>query len=240
MIFIFVILCAMSNQGFGQKHLQLHIALAGMFPNSDDLDNFTTTYNTLNQNYLARHLDGLSPTVGWRWGAGYRHFDKFNYALMIGMYQVGSEDQARFANGERREFKLYISSPFAELDAGYFTGTYLFNGLLTFYFNKQIKLETDYVTFDPEDRPLDGIYRGQVNLTVDMGAKVGMIKYPFLITALISFPVYSSHEGTALSNGTNEFPGDYFSYVGKGEYPGLSADIDGFKIFVTLGYLFQF
>ena len=237
---IVFLIAALAGPGYAQDHLQLHVALAGMFPNSADLDNFGETYNALNNRYLARKMDGMATAVGWRWAAGYRHFDRFNYALTIGMYQVGCEDQARFTNGERREYKLDIRSPFVEVDAGYFTGSYLFNGLLTLYFGRQIRLQTNYVSFDPRDRPLDGVYRGEVDVSIDLGVMAGMIKYPFIITTRISFPVYSSDDGTALSNGVNEFPGDYFSYVGKGAYPGLSADIDGFKIFVTLGYLFQF
>ena len=234
-----ILICGFAS-GYGQDHFQLHIALTGMFHRSTGLDQFTSSYNTLNQAYLVRSLDGMQEVFGWRWGVGYRHFDRFNFAFMIGMYQVGSEDQARFSNGERREFILDITSPFVELDAGFYDGTFLFNGLLTFYFNRQIRLETGYVSFDPSDRPLDGVYRGDVDLAIDMGAMAGMVKYPFLITLKLSYPVYSSHDGETLTNGIAEFPSDYFSYVGKGEYPGLSSDIDGFKVFVTLGYLFQF
>ncbi len=238
-LIIGILLCG-SEAGISQDHIQLQIALAGMFHNSADLDNFTTTYNAYNQNFLVRSLGGMSTLVGWRWGVGYRHLDRFNYAMMVGMYQVGAEDQAGFSNGERREFKLDISSPFVDLDAGYYDGTFLFNGLLTFYFTKKTRLETGYVSFDPEERPLDGVYRGETNLSIDLGIMAGMLKYPFLITARVSSPIYTSHDESSLSNGISEFPSDYFSYMGKGKYPGLSSEIDGFKIFITLGYLFQF
>ena len=233
------IVCCGSRRGFGQDHLQLHVALAGMFQNSTDLDNFTATYNAVNREHLVRELDGMTTLVGWRWGAGYRHLDRFNYALTVGMYEVGAEDQGRFSNGERRDFALDVSSAFLDLDAGYFNGDFLFNGVLTFYFNRQVRLETGYVSFDPENRPLDGIYRGEVSFAMDLGIMAGMLKYPFLITEKLTYPVYTSH-GNALSNGSAEFPSDYFAFVSKGTYPGLSSNIDGLKIFITLGYLFRF
>lgn len=236
----YLFILSLLSPALGQDHLQLDIGMAGMITGSSDLKYFTTSYNALNKYFLVHPLDGMPVIAGWRWGVGYRHFERFDYGLMVGEYQLGAEDQARFSNGERRDFRLDIKSAFVEFEAGYFTGTFLINGLVTFYINRQVRLETGYVSFDAVERPLDGVYRGEVDLSLDLGIAGGILKYPFLIMAKFSYPVYSGSNSGALSNGISEFPGDYFAFVGKGEYPGMSSDLDGLKIFFTLGYLFQF
>jgi hypothetical protein len=211
---------------------------------SDDLDEFTNTYNLVNQQNLLQPLDGLDNGMGIRWEVGYRYSGARHYAVTGGYISYTEEDLAKFSNGEKRHNSFKLSTMYLEGEAGFGIGNFFITGVLGLYFNRKSELSTTYKSLSGESKALDGIYNSAVAMAGDVGLAVGLYRHPFFLVLKITHPILTGGSEDPLKDerldkiaeGTERFPVNFAEFLGKGAYKGVSSDIDGLKISITISY----
>jgi hypothetical protein len=218
-----------------------------MFPESGDLDRFTKTYNSVNAAGLAHPLEGFGGSaVAGRVEGGYRYLGKFSGAVLLGWFGSQRKDNAVFGNGESRNLELKLNSLYVETELGYSRNNYILNGFATFFFNRTVKIETQYSgpLGDITTQSLTGTYKGTVNFSTDLGITAGFLKEPIFFMLKIAYPVYRGSGSEDLRDkgsekitaGIDKFPGDYFEYANSPTYPGVASNIDGLKLWLTVAF----
>lgn len=231
------------SQLWAQHYITLGLGFSGAFYDSEDLSRFKGTYNSVNNPYLAKYMQGIGRAVGFRWEFGYRHIDRIGTAVLIGMQNYTSKDAAQYQNGEVRNLELEMNNLYVEFEIGHTHSIFFVNGLFTFFFNRKLILESTYLG-PMSESPLDGTYIGDTSVSTDMGITIGIFKEPIIITGKISYPIFIRGGSTVLQdkriekveNGTDIFPNDYVDYCYGKTYDGVASDIDGLKILVTIAF----
>jgi hypothetical protein len=212
---------------------------------SDGLDRFVTTYNQVNAPVLTNPVSNLSNVFGVRGELGYRYLHDISVAALFGYQRYSFEDVSNFSNGESRSFELSFNNIFIEGELGYKFGNFLVNGMLGFYLNRNVEMETSYTGMS--DRSLSGIYKNKTCYSSDIGISFGVQKNSFFLMGKISYPIYTGGNDDRLTDNTpakvsdnlQKFPEDYWEYVARENYDGIPSNIDGLKFIITLSYAFQ-
>lgn len=240
---IFLIFIVCKSQLWAQHYITLGLGFSGVFYDSEDLDRFKETYNLVNNQSLSKVMQGIGEVVGLRWEGGYRYFGPLGLAVLLGIQNYTGKDAARYRNGDVRNLELEMNSLYVEGELGHTHNAFFVNGSLTFFFNRQLILESTY-SGSINKSPLNGTYLGSSSVSTDMGIAAGIFKEPIIITGKISYPIFTRGGSTVLQdksiekveNGTDIFPNDYADYTYGKTYDGVSSDIDGLKILVTVVY----
>lgn len=240
---MFLIFIVCKSQLGAQHYITLGLGFSGVSYDSEDLGRFKETYNLVNSQRLARYMGGIGEALGLRWEGGYRYFGPLGLAVLLGIQNYTGTDAARYRNGDVRNLELEMNSLYVEGEIGHTHTSFFVNGSLTFFFNRQLILESTY-SGSMNKSPLNGTYLGGSSVSTDLGIAIGIFKEPIIITGKISYPIYSKGESTVLQdksiekieNGTDIFPNDYADYTYDKTYDGVSSDIDGLKILVTVAY----
>lgn len=188
-------------------------------------------------------MRGIGEAVGLRWEGGYRYVGRLGIAVLVGIQNHIGKDGAQYQNGEARNLELEINSLYVECEIGHTHNIFFVNGIFTFFFNRKLILESTY-SGPVSESPLNGTYISDTSVSTDMGIAIGIFKEPIIITGKISYPIFTKGGSTVLQdkriekleNGTDIFPNDYEDYCYGKTYDGVSSDIDGLKILVTVAY----
>lgn len=242
----FVFLLILQPAATGQGYFTLGGGFGFMFPESGDLDNFTDTYNSVNAAGLAQPLEGFGGSAGAaRVEGGYRWLGKPGGAVLLGWFGSQKKDVAAFGNGETRGLELKITGLYLETELGYYRDNFFLNGSIGFVFNRTASIESQYSNplGSVAAKSLNGTYKGTVNFSTDLGIVAGFLKEPLFLMFKIAYPVYRGSESEELrdknsekiTSGTDKFPSDYVAYVNSPTYPGVASNINGLKLWLTVG-----
>ncbi len=243
-IFImFLIFTVCKSQLWAQHYITLGLGFSGAFYDSKDLDRFKETYNLVNKQSLSMFMQGIGEMVGFRWEGGYRYRGRLGIAVLVGTQNYIGKDAAQYRNGETRNLELEMNNLYVECEIGRTHKIFFLNGIVTFFFNRTLILESTYSGLMSES-PLNGTYIGDTSVSTDMGIAIGIFKDPIIITGKITYPIFTRGGSTVLQdkriekveNGTAIFPNDYVDYCYSKTYDGIASDIDGLKILVTVAY----
>ncbi|KAA3616208.1 MAG: hypothetical protein DWQ05_10705 [Calditrichaeota bacterium] len=225
-----------------QHYLTFGAGYSSIIFNSDELDQLEITYNYVNSPNLSRFMTGIRTGDGVRIEAGYRYLKKWSAAVNAGFQYYSGFDGAAFNNGQGRNLDLKIKQFFLDSEFGHTFRNYFFNGLLTAYFARDLKLISEYTGPEDEiDRPISGTFKGDVNFALDAGISIGLHKEPFMLIGKITYPVYSAADSDKLvkkgGGDFNSFPSDFVQYTAGESYEALTNEIDGLKIMLSFVFV---
>ncbi len=243
---MFIIMMGRS-QTWAQHYVTLGGGFSLSFYDSDDLDHFKETYNLVNSPNLASLMMGIGGGEGLRGEIGYRHLGRLGAAVLIGWQRFSRSDLAEFNNGEVRRIELKLSSLYLEYEFGHTLENFLFvNGVVTVFLNRKFTLESIYSVPMGEvpKKRLSGTYKSDPSLSTDLGIAVGIFKKPLFLIGKITYPLFTGGSSNVLqdrssekiADGTNIFPRDYVDFLNEPTYEGVTSDIDGLKISLTLAF----
>jgi len=246
---LLLIILALSHLPIRSQHyITPGIGFSGAFYQSEGLDRFKTSYNSVYNPYLAKYMQGLGQVVGLRGEIGYRRIERFGIAVLVGMQNYVSNDLAQFQNGETRKFELKTKSLFLEGEIGYTHNNLFINGVCTFFFNRKLSLKSTYsnpiTNEDITNKALNGTYKGDTSISVDLGIAAGIYRDPVILIAKATYPIFTAGGSSVLEdnklekieNHTNVFPDDYRAYLLSEPYSGIASNIDGLKISLTVAF----
>ena len=244
---VILLLICISIPTYATNYFTIGLGFSGVFYKSHDFDQFARSYNQYNRDILVKPLESFDNAFGLRWEVGFRSIDKLNFGLNTGYLTFVDNNTAGFSGGVRRDIKFNQTSFFIETELGYHFNQYLVNGVVTFLFNRNSSIDSDYSgdQADRDEQSISGTYKTLSSYAVDLGISFGILKLPFLIIAKISYPLYTGgseiffrdQQPEKVQNEIDGFPKDYMAYVGKETYPAVRANIDGFKFLVSLNYM---
>lgn len=234
---------------WAQHYLTLGMGFSTTIYNSNELDNFSDTYNLMNQPYLLAPLQGFGSAEGFRWEGGYRRFGRLNITLLAGLQTFLSKDAAPYKNGELRELQLKMSSLYIEYEMGRAWKRLFVNGTMMLFLNRRFTIASTYfaATGEVSRTPLDGTYKTKSAFSGDLGIAVGFFREPVFLVAKVTYPVFTggaSHvfedrRSRKIAERTNIFPSDYIKYSFRERDDGVAANIDGLKISATVAFAFR-
>ncbi len=248
-VYLLLLVCVVCGCFFtlhAQHYLTVGIGFSGMNNNSQDLDQFTETYNFVNGFQVGRGLQGFGWSLGVRPEVGYRYIGKWNGGLILGFQNFSENDFARFADSQSRRLELKMRSLFADLEFGLPFKNWLLNGVASFYFLRKTEINS---TFNrpvgvPDNQTLSGLYTSDSATSLDLGFAVGYFQKRLLVMGKVTFPVYTGGEAAILNDDDSEkaalnidgFPNDYLAYAQGETYKGVASDVDGVKVSLVLVY----
>lgn len=238
---VLVVIICQSQLG-AQHFLTAGLQINSMVLDSEDLDQFKETYNMVNSPNLARLMSGMGLVNGLRGEIGYRSFGRMGRSLAIGYERSVGKDGVRYNNGETRNLKLTLSSLYIEGELGRTYEKFFVNGLITAFINRNISLESVYdgPPGEASKKMLNGTYTCKSSLSTDIGIVIGYFSEPIILSAKISYPVFSIGGSGVLKNSNDTFPNDFESYIYYDSYDGIVCDdIDGLKVLLSVVYAMQ-
>ena len=242
-LFTLLFFALTNSQVSSQNYLTLGGNFGSMLYRSDDLDRFKDTYNFVNQGTLSSFafLQGFGSGEGVGFEIGYRHFGRWNFALLIGRQNHKGIDSAEFQNREARRLKLQINNYYVESEFGFWPHVFFVSGLVRAFFVRNLTLESKHS--DPsQPNPLNGTYKSSAPFAIDLGVAIGILREPVMVTGKITYPIYTGGHSNILedpdpakiADGFNFFPDDFAQFFDGMPYKGIAGDIDGLKISVTI------
>ncbi|RMF60967.1 MAG: hypothetical protein D6748_02830 [Calditrichaeota bacterium] len=228
-----------------QHYLTGGVGFSLSFLESEDLKNFTSTYNQVNEPGLEKYLNGLTgDAAGLAFAFGFRYISKWTISFEIGRDEIIKKDAARFGIGEERHLTLKLQSNTVTLGVGRTFGKMFLQGVATYHFARRVTLKSSYTRLsgEPPKKSLTGTYRSSDNTSTDLGVEIGVLRKPFILVGKISYPLHTggrkdylrSFDTIKIENQTDLFPGDFWEYVDQTHYRGVGSDIDGLKVMITL------
>lgn len=243
---LFLIISILISTSLSAQHyITIGGGITGSSVSSNKLDNFRKTYNDVNYLFLTEKLKGFDFGLGVRPMLGYRYFSEYNTAILIGYQTLNDIDIAKFTDGSVRKIELDLTALFLEYEFGYNWGDFFTNGLITFNFNRQIKIKNTYQTNEPDSvSSFTGTFKGGSTSSTDIGVAIGAMRSSFFIVLKVTYPLYTGGKSNVLTDSKKEenlekFPSDYHTYVMNQPYKAVTSDIDGLKIILTLNYAFE-
>ena len=245
LILLIFIIC--KSQLWAQHYLTLGVGFSGMSLNSKDLDKFKETYNLVNGSNLALLMDGMGIVLGLRGEIAYRYLGKFGGSVSVGYQGYKGQDGVRYNNGETRNLTFKMNSMYLGCEYGITRNTFFVNGLVTTFFNRKILIDCVY-SGPPEEvsrKTLNGNYSSDNSFSTDIGIVVGILRNPIILTAKITYPLYTGGKSNVLQDknkvaaNKDVFPDDYVAYTYGEHYDGVACNIDGLKIMLTFIYAIQ-
>lgn len=232
-----------------QQFITFGIGLGRTFYSSNDLTNFTETYNAVNAPNLSTSFNGIGSATGIRWELGYRYYRSITTAFLVGLQNYAKKDAAKFGNGEIRELNFTTNRIFLEYELGCTFNRLYIDGLFGVYY-RNFKIESQYYRISGQDPPtsLTGIYKSNGSLSTDIGITAGFFRFPAIVAVKLSYPIYVGGRSKVLrdnnerkiADGLDKFPDDYLAYVSREAYAGVKSDIDGFKVAITISLALRF
>lgn len=239
-----VVFCCTSISG--QHYITLGLGGSGMKNTSADLDRFAETYNTVNGFLPGDGLEGFGWSLGIRPEAGYRYFGKWNAGVVLGYQSFIENDFANFAGNQQRRLEIRMTGIFADFEFGIPYDHWLFNGVGSLYFFRKTRINSTFSTSAgmESSQTLDGIYDSGSDVSFDLGISAGYFKNNLMVLGKITVPVYTGGSTVIFTDDSpdkvainiEKFPDDYFQYAEGTPYKGVSSDVDGMKIILTLVY----
>jgi len=111
-----------------QHFVMLGGGYSAILYNSEELDEFTDSYNSINRGFLSQPLDGIDNGMGLRLELGYRYISKWHLAGFVGYISYQEEDIAKYTNGEKRQNKFEHSMMYLEGETGVGIENFFING----------------------------------------------------------------------------------------------------------------
>jgi len=235
---------ALYAQLIPQKYLTIGAGFSETLYDSKDLDRFEAEYNALFNDRLAKPFDGFGAAEGIRVEIGYRKVARWGHGVLAGAHFHTSRDGADFFNGDSRALELKLNELFVEYQIGRTWNNVFVNAVCVFSFNRSFSLKSDYTAVADTvvtDRTLTGTYKAGKSFSTDLGIAFGVLKEPMLLTAKISYPIYSGgkkkvfedNDPNKIASGFEKFPAEYNNFLFGDDYKGIASDIEGLKILVT-------
>lgn len=221
---------------------------------SDELETFKNTFNQAGIEFgsMTTIMKGLAHPFTLQGVLGYRYIGKLTIYSNFGFQRLISKDFAEFAAiGGRitRNIRLKQSNLFFEGGIGPTFKKLFLAGTLTVFFNKKTSIETESPTPPDSGKSLNGNYKGTASLSTDLGLAFGIHKDPIILSAKITYPLFSAGGSAVLTDsspakvkeGSSVFPSNYWDFSDPNllEYKGVNENIDGLKIMVILSFLFK-
>ncbi len=240
-----VILFALgSRPAFAQHYLAAGGGFSLMQLKSSDLDRFQLTYNFVNsQSGQTALLQGFDLGIGLSGEVSYRHLGKWSKALAVGYQESKATDVASFLDGTIRRFKLRIRQYYLQPGFGYTNKDIFVDGIATIFLCRALQLDSRLVG-STSANPLTGIYNSEASLAVDAGMAFGFVSGPIMLILKVTYPIRKSGDKEILTDpapakvadNRSAFPDDYINFLAGLPYRGVSSDIDGVKVMMTLKY----
>ncbi len=248
-LLLMLIPTALQAQLIPQKYLTFGAGFSETFYESNDLDRFKAEYNSVFNNRLANLFDGFGAAEGIRLEIGYRKIARWGHGVLGGVHFHTSRDGADFFNGDSRALELKLNELFVEYQFGRTWDNLFVNASCTFSFNRSFSLKSDYAAAidTAGNMTLNGTYKAAKSISTDLGIIFGVLKEPMLLTAKISYPVYSGgskkifidNDPGKIAAGFEKFPAEYNNFLFGGDYKGIASDIEGLKILVTAAFVIR-
>lgn len=215
--------------------------------NSEELDRFAKTYNSVNYPGLRAFLKGFDAGVGLQVEAGYRQVGRFSKAVKAGWQSYNSRDVAEFGNDEIRNLELRLNSLQVSGELGHGWRDFFVNGMATVHVSRKARIISELANADTVRSALSGTYKSAAAMALDAGITLGLYRDPVFLIAKISYPVYTGGRSEKLedrtpakiADGLSLFPDDYINFLERQPYDGVASAIDGLKIAVTIAFAFR-
>ena len=238
------------SQISAQHFLSLGIGYSGIHVDSEDLDRFKSSYNSVNQLSLSGPLKGLNDAFGISGSGGYCFLGRYHRAFLVGFQRTVKKASAQYGNGDIRNLELEITHGFIEAQYGRNWNGFFLDGVAKVFFSRHIVLKSRYILPGNRivEKSLSGDYRGKQQYSLDLGIAMGLYRKPIFLEGKITLPVYIRSQSGVLVNttpqkvqdNTHRFPDDYYAYTTGSAYSGISDKIDGVKISITVYFAWKF
>ena len=220
--------------------------VSSLFVLSDELDNFTDTYNAYNVVGTAQELNGVgNGAIGYQMEAGFRHYNQFHLAINFGYQRNMIRDGAEFGDQTTRDLKFTFTGIFSELEFGKQIDQYFVNGVLRYAFRRKVEIEATHSAREtPLAGSLDGDYVSPTTRSAHAGISLGALKEPFVIGIKVLYPVFIGGDDSFVRSdspekqaiGTEIFPSNFEEYATQPNYSGLHSNIDGLILSLSLQF----
>ena len=232
-----------------QHILTLGLGFSASFYDAEKMQNFSNTYNFVNQDNLGSFMQGIDGAEGLRFEAGYRYVGRTNWGVLTGFQLFTRKNNARFNNGEVRNLELKWDSFYTEFELGRTWNIFFINGLLAFNFNRKLKIESNY--FDgfgiPLEKLLNGTYKNSSLFTADAGFAIGFYRRALYLSLKFAFPVFITNRSKVfrdkspvkIAEGSDRFPDDYIFFLNGEDYQGVSNEFNGLKVTLAVSCAIQ-
>ena len=244
--FLTVLLFLSTSPLQAQHLLTLGLGFSASFYDAKKMQNFSNTYNFVNQNNLGSLLQGINGAEGLRFEAGYRNVGRTNWGAIAGFQLFTRKNNARFNNGELRNLELKWNSFYTEFEIGRTWNIFFINGLLAFNFNRKLKIESNY--FDgfgsPLEKLLNGTYKNSSVFSADAGLAIGYYREPFYLSLKIALSVFTTNRSKVfrdespekVAEGSDRFPDDYRPFLNGDAYQAVSNEFNGLKVTLAVAF----
>jgi hypothetical protein len=247
-LLLMLVPAALQAQLIPQKYITFGAGFSESLYDSKDFDRFKNEYNSIFNNRLAKPFDGFDAAEGIRVEVGYRKLARWGYGVLAGAHFHSSRDGADFFNGDSRALELKMNELFVEYQIGRTWNNVFVNAVCAFSFNRSFSLKSDYIVAvdtAATDRVLTGTYKAAKSISTDLGIAFGVLKLPMIISAKISYPVYTGgnkkifkdNDPGKVARGFEKFPAEYENFLFGEDYKGITSDIEGLKILVTAAFV---
>lgn len=244
MVFLFLNI----SQLQAQHILTIGTGFSTAFYDADETQNFSNTYNFVNQGNLSSIMQGINGVEGLRFEAGYRHIGRTNVGAIAGFQFFSRRNNAQFNNSELRKLDLKWNSFYTEFEVGRTWNIFFVNGLLSFNFNRRLKIESNY--FDGFNRPLEkslnGSYKNNSVFGADAGLAIGYYRTPLYLSLKVAYPllvtnrskIFRDDRPEKVIEGIDRFPNDFIQFLNRENYQGVSNEFNGLKVSLTVAFAF--
>ena len=229
-----------------QHILTLGLGFSAAFYDAEKMQNFSNSYNFVNQNNLGSLMQGINGAEGLRFEAGYRSVGRPNWGVLAGFQLFTRKNNARFNNGEVRNLELKWNSFYTEFEIGRTWNIFFINGLLAFNFNRKLKIASNY--FDGFGRPLEkllnGNYKNSSLFSADAGFALGYYRSPLYLSLKFALNVFTTNRSKVfrdespekVAEGSDRFPDDYRPFLNGEAYQAVSNEFNGLKVTLALAF----
>lgn len=251
--YIVLLITCITIPAAGQHFVSVGFGLNLHFFGSDELEEFTDTYNLRNAAGLTSILKGPNRgAFGLRKELAYRYVPgKYGYGIRIGTQENIIRDAAEFAVlGERRRIEYKLDLVFADLEFNRYFGDYFGGLVFSTTFNRKFRIETSYI--GPGNinisKPLNGNYQAESSQALEIGLTFGLHREPIVFGIRLSYPLLTSggedvlaaNDDAKVASGIDRFPANYRDYTDQQPYRSVPANINGFQILITSEFGFGF
>ena len=215
-----LLMCWMSSIPLlAQPFITFGGGVSSLFVLSDELDNFTDTYNAYNVVGTAQELNGVgNGAIGYQMEAGFRHYNQFHLAINFGYQRNMIRDGAEFGDQTTRDLKFTFTGIFSELEFGKQIDQYFVNGVLRYAFRRKVEIEATHSAREtPLAGSLDGDYVSPTTRSAHAGISLGALKEPFVIGIKVLYPVFIGGDVTGQVAQIKQQPGPDLHVWGSGD-----------------------
>ena len=245
-----VLLLWIAGPVWAQQNVILNVGYGGIWYESEDLDRFVRTFNTVNDSALAVPFESFENSRGWHFDAGYEYVyeDVVSISFITGYHRYTEDRNAEFTNGTGRDLRLSMRDLSETMEIAIYTERGAF-GPLVEVVNRKIVLISEHVDEDGTlsrglSEPLNGKYTG-FSWGMNVGGSLSMeLVAPLFLTARLTYPILTFGEDTLFDGNldkvetdSNYFPADYALFLEGTRRPrrnGISENLQGLQFSLSL------